>query len=283
MWVAGQELLRRLKAGRTLCQVELVQSGRCSSEVAVAGWSYSLFVITVQQENRRRSPVSLSVACSAPRSGTRAFSDRRHHSSTRAPTLIPPSIQPLIDFNMPPKQHKPPRRTMELPASLRAELQALGQLPKPGKGKLGRKDRRKAARQDGKQNRAAHFAKRKAEQDEQSEDEPAPAPQPKPQPKSEPAPKRRKVAEPEPEREPAKKQSALERMLAKQEGTVVDPERAKSKAESYEDQEIAWLEAKLGVRGPQAKAEKGKWKDEFQDDGLDGEQSSVMSCNCVGC
>lgn len=191
---------------------------------------------------------------------------------------------------MPPKGHKPPRRTLELPAKLREELQALGQIPKPGKGKLGRKDRRKQLRNDSKANRAAHFAgKRKADDDGGS-----PAPLPTPASASSGAgkgnkggagAKRRKVeveAEEEEEVEvaPAPKQAkakttALERMLAKQEGGVVDSGRKKSKAEGYEDDEIAWLEAKLGVRGPATKAEKGKWKDEFMDDGLEGQYKPV--------
>jgi len=188
---------------------------------------------------------------------------------------------------MPPKAHRPPRRTLELPAKLREELQALGQLPKPGKGKLGRKDRRKQQRNDSKANRAAHFAgKRKADDDSP---EPAPAPSGKPaKVKPEAGAKRRKVAvaevdeaHEEPVAAPAgkkAKQTALERMLAKQERGGVDPERKKSKVEGHEDDEIAWLEAKLGVRpgGPATKAEKGKWKDEFLDDGLDGKQSFTM-------
>lgn len=55
-----------------------------------------------------------------------------------------------------------------------------------------------------------------------------------------------------------KKPTALEKMLAKQQGTKAGP---KSTLEANEDAEIAWLEAKLGKTS----------KDEFQDDGLDGQ------------
>lgn len=182
---------------------------------------------------------------------------------------------------MPPKAHKPPRRTLELPAKLREELQALGQIPKPGKGKLGRKDRRKQQRNDSKANRAAHFAgKRKAEDNDEP---PAPAPKAAKAGAGKVREAKRRKVEVESEEEavaaPVKKAktTALERMLAKQEGGGVDVGRKKSKVEGYEDDEIAWLEAKLGVRGPATKAEKGKWKDEFMDDGLEGKLHHV--CN----
>lgn len=159
---------------------------------------------------------------------------------------------------------KAPKWTTSLPASLRTELEQLGHLKKP---KLSRKDKRKANRSDGKQARADHFAnKRKAD-----DDEPAGPPEVA---KDEPAKKKRKqdaaAAPPSAaETKPAPRRTALEKLLAKQEGEVVDEKRPKSKVESNEDKEIAWLEAKLGVRGPAAKA-KGKWKEEFADDGLDG-------------
>lgn len=197
----------------------------------------------------------------------------------------------------PPQRHKPPRRTMELPASLKAELIELGHLPKNGKGKGSRKEKRKAARNDSKANRAAHFAqkaKRKADEDD-DEPEPAPAPvaapsgaskrrkldsDPTPKPKATPAP----IAEP-----PAKKKTALEKMLDKQTRAAsggVDPERKKNVAETNEDKEIAWLEAKLGVRGgPPLTAKekgKGKWKDEYADDGLDGESAVPAGAMSAG-
>lgn len=195
---------------------------------------------------------------------------------------------PTADRAMaPPTKHKPPRRTMELPASLRAELQELGHLPKPGKGKLGRKEKRKAARNDSKANRAAHFAqkaanKRKAD-GEHSDPEPEAAPAPVET-------KRRKVdtklkEKPTPlpaVEEPKKKKTTLEKMLDKQtraQNGGVDPERKKNVAETNEDKEIAWLEAKLGVRGgPPVTAKekgKGKWKDEYADDGLDGKSARL--------
>lgn len=173
-----------------------------------------------------------------------------------------------------------PPRTITLPASLRAELVESGALPPLSnkKSKLGRKDKRKAARNDGKQARAEHFAnkKRKAEEvaaavEEEEEEEEEVAV---------------KNVEPEKKKQkttslvaPVVKTTALERLLAKQqrrEDGVVDPKRKKNLVESTEDQEIAWLEAKLGIRGgPPVASEKGKWKEEFFEDGLDG--SSLIS------
>lgn len=171
----------------------------------------------------------------------------------------------------PPKgRPKPPPRTVTLPASLRAELVELGHLPAAGKGKLGRKEKRKAARDGGKAARAKHFAgkKRKAEEVEQAEESEEEEIVEKP------IVKKKKVLEKSVE--PVKKTTALERLLAKQEGGnegIVDPKRKKNNVESTEDREIAWLEAKLGVRGGPTPTEKGKWNEEITDDGLDGQSS----------
>lgn len=182
---------------------------------------------------------------------------------------------------MPPKLSKSaPRRTITLPASLRAELVDLGKLPALGKGKSGRKERRKSQRDDGKAARAEHFAskKRKAEG---IEEEPVEEVGKKHVGKSEkgnqqPDKKKLKSAVVAPPIKPvAAYQTPLEKLLAKQEGKAnpVDVKRKRTKVESTEDQEIAWLEAKLGVRnGPPTtdKSEKGKWKEEYLEDGLDG-------------
>lgn len=174
------------------------------------------------------------------------------------------------------KRHAPPSRTTALPASLRAELVELGHLPSGKKAKA-RKEKRKAARNDGKAARAEHFAKKKRalqevedEGEEEEEEEEI----------KQPVQKKKKVAAVVVKSipEPVVKTTALERMLAKQQGVAagnVDVKRKKNKVESTEDQEIAWLEAKLGVRGgaPVASSEKGKWKEEYMDDGLDGTSS----------
>ncbi|KAL8286586.1 hypothetical protein RQP46_004603 [Phenoliferia psychrophenolica] len=159
-----------------------------------------------------------------------------------------------------PKGKAPPKWTTALPAALRTELESLGHLKKP---KQSRREKRKAQRSDGKDARAEHFAqkKRKAgaqEGEEEEEQDEAPAKKRKTTGKDKDAPA------------PAAHMTPLEKLLRKQEGgVVVDEKRKKNKAESNEDKEIAWLEAKLGVRGPPSAAEKGKWKDEFADDGLD--------------
>lgn len=150
----------------------------------------------------------------------------------------------------------------------------LGQLPAlgAGKGKLGRKEKRKAKRDDGKLNRAKHFEgkKRRALELEAKEEEEILAPAPPT--------KKIKLAPPPPPppaAAPIKSTTPLERMLAKQEASQAGPvsaTRKKSQVESTEDLEIAWLEAKLGVRGggPTTAMEKGKWNEEIMDDGLDG-------------
>lgn len=176
-------------------------------------------------------------------------------------------------------QKRAPNRTTALPAALRQELQDLGHIPAPGKGKLGRKERRKAARTDGSAARAEHFAKkkRKAEQGDDEEEEVQPEASGS---GSRPEKKRKKGDVEKPVAVPKAKQTPLERLLAKQEGKeVVDPARKRNKVESTEDKEIAWLEAKLGVRGGPPTEEKGKWKDEFADDGLDG-ALLVLLCDC---
>lgn len=143
----------------------------------------------------------------------------------------------------------------------------LGHLPAAGKGKLGRKEKRKAARDGGKAARAKHFAgkKRKAEEADEAEESEVEEIIEQPVVK-----KAKKVLEKPVE--PAQKTTALERLLAKQErgNEVVDPKRKKNNVDSTEDREIAWLEAKLGVRGGPTPMEKGKWNEEIMDDGLDG-------------
>lgn len=181
----------------------------------------------------------------------------------------------------PTKRHVPPKRTVQLPAALRDELVSLGRIPALGKGKTGRKERRKAARTDGNAAKAAHFAQKKRKADEQDEvDEEAAAPVASTSRDGPSNPKRKKAApapvvEPTP---PPKKMTTLERMVAKQQGTAaVNPARKKNKVESTEDQEIAWLEAKLGVRGGAPAEEKGKWKNEYTEDGLDGESRARVA------
>lgn len=157
----------------------------------------------------------------------------------------------------------------------------MGHLPAKGKGKLGRKEKRKAAREGAKQARAAHFGskaaaeaqqqekkgkgKRKAEESAQEDDEPAPAP------------KKSKSASSAAAPAPTPHQTPLEKLLAKQERaanpSAASSGRKKSAQELAEDQEIAWLEAKLGVRNgdpSDKKATKGATKGEMMEDGLDG-------------
>lgn len=198
---------------------------------------------------------------------------------------------------MPPQQRRPynhaaRKRTATLPKSIRQELEQLGHIdPQPAaKGRLGRKDRRKAERNAPKQNRAQHQAgaaskkrgadeqppvastskassgtrqddatqppaKKRARTDESGETSAAPA---------------AAAAPPQ----PAKPQTALEKLMAKQErGSGPDPTRKRNRNETDEDKEIAWLEAKLGAPGGLSRSEKGKMKAEFDDDGLGGEDS----------
>ncbi|GAA5927036.1 Sgd1p [Sporobolomyces koalae] len=193
---------------------------------------------------------------------------------------------------MPPKSnaynHAARKRTSTLPAALRTELEELGKIaPLPTKaGKLGRKDRRKDKRNETKQNRAKNQQKR-ARTDEA--DAPPPPPPKKLKPDSAVAkPSNKKSVKfdglpdvpssspPPPEPAAKPKQTALEKLLAKQQGrsTSVDVVSKKGgrKNMTDEDKEIAWLEAKLGLTGPPGqltKKDKGKWKEEFAEDGLD--------------
>ena len=167
------------------------------------------------------------------------------------------------------RRPKPPSRTNTLPASLRAELVELGKLPAAGKSKGDRKEKRKIKRDESKTNRAKHFAEKKRKVEEvESEPEEVEEIIERPIKKSKIVPKPvEKVVE--------KKMTPLERLLAKQTmGTSsVDVKRKKNKVESTEDLEIAWLEAKLGVRGgppESSKADHGKWNEEMEEDGLDG-------------
>ncbi|GAA5933268.1 hypothetical protein JCM10213_001236 [Rhodosporidiobolus nylandii] len=180
---------------------------------------------------------------------------------------------------MPPKQNKgfnhgARKRTSTLPAAMRKELEELGHIqPLKNGGRLGRKDRRKAERNQSKQNRAAsqqQQGKRRRGEDDDGEEEkrqPVASTSKAKVEKTEPAKKRVKFdAVAEAEEQPKKKQTALEKLLAKQErGNGPDPTRKRNKNETDEDKEIAWLEYKLGMHPA---SEKGKAKQE-DDDGLD--------------
>ncbi|GAA5825170.1 hypothetical protein JCM11251_006128 [Rhodosporidiobolus azoricus] len=162
--------------------------------------------------------------------------------------------------------HGARKRTSTLPAALRKELEERGDIqPLKAKGRLGRKDRRRAERGQSKQNRAAHQGagkKRPADEDEGEEPIASTSRVRVEAAAAQPAKKKAKVDLPAKEEEPRKKQTALEKLLAKQErGNGPDPERKRSKNETDEDKEIAWLEWKL-------KHEKGKGKEE-DEDGLD--------------
>lgn len=168
-----------------------------------------------------------------------------------------------------------------LPEKLRKELVSLGRIPEQAvKSKGNRKQKRKQLRLDTKASANSHNQskgkpKLVAAQPESEPDEPELV--------KEPQRKKVKVAVAAPVVVPPAKQTPLERLLAKQEakaGGVVDVTRKKTQVESTEDLEIAWLEAKLGVRGgnpADSKAEKGKWKEEYLDDGLDGESSPLLA------
>ncbi|GAA5858791.1 hypothetical protein JCM1840_006558 [Sporobolomyces johnsonii] len=168
------------------------------------------------------------------------------------------------------------KRTATLPAALRTELEELGHIaPQQSKGRPGRKDQRKAKRDQAKQNKANHQQKSKKRPSE--DPQPHASTSNPSQDGGEPSKKRVKLstdsdaaASPAPAAAPRKKQTPLEKLLAKQErGTAPDPERKKSKLETDEDREIAWLEAKLGLQGGLSAKDKQKWKEEFAEDGLD--------------
>ncbi|GAA6028747.1 hypothetical protein JCM8097_007375 [Rhodosporidiobolus ruineniae] len=175
---------------------------------------------------------------------------------------MPPKFQP---------NNHARRRTTTLPAALRQELEQRGDIKPLGKGRLGRKDRRKQERQQFKQNRAQHQGRKRAADDE--DDQPVASTSQVKVEAAAPA-KKRKVEQlaeaPAQEDEPApkKRQTALEKLLAKQErGNGPDPERKRSRNETDEDKEIAWLEYKLGLDKGKGK---GKSKaDDEDDDGLD--------------
>lgn len=201
---------------------------------------------------------------------------------------------------MPPQQqrgynHAARKRTATLPKAIRQELEQLGHIDpqNAGKGRLGRKDRRKQERKQPKQNRALHqnaaaapaatTKKRPAAEDS------GPATKASVSSTSQlskaeverPAKKRARFSEQEDAAEepspdaaaaPARKQTALEKRVAKQErGHGPDPERRRTKNDTDEDKEIAWLEAKLGLPRGLSRAEKGKMKAEYDEDGLGGE------------
>lgn len=205
---------------------------------------------------------------------------------------------------MPPRSnsynHAARKRTSTLPAALRTELEELGKIaPLPTKaGKLGRKDRRKDKRNEAKQNRAKNQQKRsRNDEDEEALAAPPPSKKKKQQEKAAVEPpsagpdKKKKekksvkfegldpASSSPPPPEPKKKQTPLEKLLAKQEGkngsggVDIVAKKGGRKNMTDEDKEIAWLEAKLGLTGPpgqMSKKDKGKWKEEFAEDGLDG-------------
>lgn len=199
---------------------------------------------------------------------------------------------------MPPQQQRPynhaaRKRTATLPKSIRQELEQLGHIdPQPAaKGRLGRKDRRKAERNAPKQNRAQNqggAASKKRSADEQppvASTSKAPVGTRQDDATQPPAKKRARTADSgetsatpaaavaAPPPHPAKPQTALEKLMAKQErGSGPDPTRTRNRNETDEDKEIAWLEAKLGAPGGLSRSEKGKMKAEFDEDGLGGIQ-----------
>ncbi|GAA6011691.1 hypothetical protein JCM10207_004212 [Rhodosporidiobolus poonsookiae] len=166
------------------------------------------------------------------------------------------------------------KRTSTLPIAMRKELEQLGHIQPQNNQRMGRKEKRKQERNQAKQNRAAHQqqqnAKRKLPEDDQDDHLPVASTSKVKLDADQPSKKRAKVAQAGAEGatetgqgEPKKKQTALEKLLAKQErGTGPDPARKKSRNETDEDREIAWLEAKLGNEGR-------LHKDEFGEDGLD--------------
>ncbi|GAA5963013.1 hypothetical protein JCM8115_002588 [Rhodotorula mucilaginosa] len=192
---------------------------------------------------------------------------------------------------MPPQQQRPynhaaRKRTATLPKSIRQELEQLGHIdPQPAaKGRLGRKDRRKAERNAPKQHRAQNQGGPTASKKRGADEQPPVASTSKAsdgtrqddatQP---PAKKRARTADSGETSAapaaaplaPAKPQTALEKLMAKQErGSGPDPTRKRNRNETDEDKEIAWLEAKLGAPGGLSRSEKGKMKAEFDDDGL---------------
>ncbi|BGP41129.1 suppressor of glycerol defect [Rhodotorula kratochvilovae] len=160
------------------------------------------------------------------------------------------------------------KRTATLPAKLRTELEQLGHLPpNSNKQRISRKDRRKQERNQPKTNRAQ--SRKRNHPGDGDADAAPPLASTGTAPPAEPAPKRTKVAPAPAPAEPAKKQTPLERLLAKQDrGAGPDPTTRKSKAATDEDREIAWLEAKLGLQRGLTSAEKGKMRGEFDEDGL---------------
>lgn len=211
---------------------------------------------------------------------------------------------------MPPGQraynHAARKRTATLPKSIRQELEQLGQLEpqNQAKSRLGRKDRRKAERNQPKQNRAQHQggptptaagANKKRTAADALERERAPVASTSTATTGaevqQPAKKRAKTTGDEvetaiastaattrAEAPAAPKMTALEKRLAKQErGVGPDPARKRSKGETDDDKEIAWLEAKLGLPRGLTKAEKGKMKAEYDEDGLGGESIKLVS------
>jgi hypothetical protein len=149
-----------------------------------------------------------------------------------------------------------PRHKLELPHKLRAELEAKGAISSaPSRSPRPQHDRNPRP------------SKR------QRLDEP-----PAPPVKS--APTAIKPAKPSPAaaKSPAvkaKKQTPLEKLLVKQGKAGDKLAKAKSvlpprnPAEADEDDEIAWLEAHLGVG-------KSKWNEELEEDGLDGALASLL-------
>ncbi|GAA6064075.1 hypothetical protein JCM10212_002717 [Sporobolomyces blumeae] len=195
---------------------------------------------------------------------------------------------------MPPKggtkyNHAARKRTSTLPAALRTELEQLGRIaPQPTKhGKLGRKDRRKDKRNEAKLNRAKNQKRNRTANDDDDDDaRPPPVASTSTDNKAVTRPQKRvridapssdpPAAQDDDDRAGANakpKQTALEKLVAKQEkASGVQPDQVgarRGKHMTDEDKEIAWLEAKLGLHPGLTAKDKGKWKEEFADDGLD--------------
>ncbi|SCV73490.1 BQ2448_7416 [Microbotryum intermedium] len=180
------------------------------------------------------------------------------------------------------------RRTVELPAKLRTELEALGSLPRAG-AHNSRKERRKQLST----NKQAHSQRSGLEHppDKTSftsldrKRESADVPSTRTTKKARGTPTENRGAQefvntadasPSTSRaahgiHQAPRQTPLEKLLAKQQrASAPDPFRTKPRLESVEDREIAWLEAKLGMHrdAPAFLEERSNMKREFEEDGL---------------
>ncbi|SGZ29552.1 BQ5605_C051g12533 [Microbotryum silenes-dioicae] len=188
------------------------------------------------------------------------------------------------------------RRTIELPAKLRTELEALGSLPQAHTHKS-RNERRKQLRT----HKQAHSPPSKLEYtpsntgfpslDQKRASADVPATRAIKKARRAPAASRSRGAEelvntaalssstssaahgtPQ-----ATRRTPLEKLLSKQEkrDSAPDLHRTKPRLVSVEDREIAWLAAKLGIHrdSPISRGERSNVKKEFEEDGLGGEPS----------